>query len=172
MEENKQVEEKQEEQVTEETYTRSDVDREISKAVETAINNQRKKWEEEKQAEIERAKNEAAEYAKMTQKEKEEAELKRKLEEIEKREQELNQRELLAQIKSDLQENELPTELAETFIGLQDNEKIKANIKSVKELIDKEINNRVKERLRQDTPEESVGEVKTDPFTEKLRKYQ
>src|SRR5699024_8633241 len=41
------------------TYTQSELDRQVSKAVESAITKQRNKWEEEKQQEIEQAKNEA-----------------------------------------------------------------------------------------------------------------
>jgi len=156
----------------EETYTRSDVDREVSKAVEKAIQNQRAKWEEEKAKEIEQAKNEAEEYAKLTQKEKEEAELNKRLEQLEAREQELNRRELLTNIQNDLKENELPVELADTLITIEDNEKIKERITTIKEFIDKSVNEKVKEALRQDTPSESTGEISNDPFAAKLRKYQ
>jgi len=173
MEDKTKVEETTEEtEQTEDTFTRSDVDREVSKAVEKAIQNQRAKWEEEKAKELEKAKNEAIEYAKMTQKEKEEAELNKRLEQLEARERELNRRELLTNIQNDLKENELPVELADTLITIEDNEKIKERITTIKEFIDKSVNEKVKEALRQDTPSESTGEISNDPFAAKLRKYQ
>src|SRR5690625_361225 len=164
MEDKTKVEETTEEtEQTEDTFTRSDVDREVSKAVEKAIQNQRAKWEEEKAKELEKAKNEAIEYAKMTQKEKEEAELNKRLEEIEKREAELNKRQLLTEIESDLKENELPIELADTLINLNDNEEIKSKITDLKKFVDDAVNEKVKEALRQDTPTESTGEMSNDP---------
>src|SRR5699024_404972 len=133
MEENKNNVEVEETENTQEqeqgntTFTRSDVDREVSKAVEKAITNQRKKWEEEKQAEEDK-----------------------RLQELEKREKELNNRQLFPEIQSDLQENNLPKDLAELLLPIQDNEKIKTQINTIKELIDNTVNERVKETLRQD----------------------
>ena len=161
----------QEEEQENTTFTRSDVDREVSKAVEKAIANQRKKWEEEKQAEIEQAKNEAEEYAKMTQQEKAQAEYEKRLQELEKREKELNNRQLFTEIQSDLQENNLPKDLAELLLPIQDNEKIKTQINTIKELIDNTVNERVKETLRQDEPKDSTKEISNDPFAAKLKQY-
>lgn len=179
-EENKQIETDEQVETTENTqeekqdnttYSQSEVDRQISKAVESAIQKQRAKWEEEKQQEIEQAKDEAAEYAKMTQKEKEEAEFKKRLEELERREKELNNRQLLNEIESDLKENELPIALADALLALQDNEKIKNKISDIKKHVDEQVNVRVKEALRQDTPNEGTKELSSDPFTAKLAKY-
>lgn len=153
------------------TFTQSEVDSQISKAVAKALENGKAKWEQKKQEELEQAKNEAAEYAKMTEKEKAEAEYNKRLEELEKREKELNNRQLLSEIQSDLQANELPKELAETLLSLQDNEKIKQQIDSIKKHIDDVVNNRVKETLRQGTPNESTAEITNDPFTQRLQKY-
>src|SRR5690625_73308 len=161
----------QEEKQDNATFTQSEVDRQISKAVESAISKQRAKWEQEKQEEIEKAKSEAEEYAKLTQKEKEEAELTKRLEELEKREKELNNRELLGQIQSDLKENNLPAELADTLLNLQDNGKIKAKIGDIKKHIDDTVNAQVKEALRQETPTQSTREVENDPFQAKIAKY-
>lgn len=153
------------------TFTQADVDRQISKAVESALSKNKAKWEEEKQAELEKAKNEAAEYAKLTQKEKEEAELTKRLGQLEQREKELNQRELLNQIQGDLKEHNLPLELADSLIHTNDSEKIKTQLTAIKQLVDNEVNARVKEALRQDTPGESNGDLSNDPFQAILNKY-
>lgn len=161
----------QEEKQDNATYSQSEVDRQISKAVESALKKQRSKWEEEKEQEIEKAKNEAVEYAKMTQKEKEEAEFKKRLEQLEDREKELNNRELLSQIESDLKENELPASFAQSLLAIQDNEKIKEAITGIKKEFDEAVNAQVKEKLRQDTPEAGTKEINNDPFAAKLAKY-
>lgn len=153
------------------TYSRSDVDREVSKAVEKAISNQRAKWEEEKQAEIEKERQDAVEYAKMSQKEKDEAEYKKRIDLLEKREKELNDKQLLSEIESDLKENKLPTSFAQSLLTLQDNEKIKQSITNIKKDFDEAVNAQVKEALREETPEANSEDLSDDPFKAKLAKY-
>ncbi|WP_337970245.1 capsid assembly scaffolding protein Gp46 family protein [Virgibacillus salexigens] len=135
-----------------ETFTQSEVDSQISKAVENALKKQQEKLEKQKQDEIEKAKQDAVEYAKLTQKEKEEADYKKRVESLEKRERELNNRQLLSEIESDLKESELPTAFAESLLTIQDNEKIKESIADIKKQFDEAVNAKVKEALRQDTP--------------------
>ncbi|WP_200411299.1 capsid assembly scaffolding protein Gp46 family protein [Virgibacillus salexigens] len=135
-----------------ETFTQSEVDSKISRAVDSALKKQQEKLEKQKQDEIEKAKQDAAEYAKLTQKEKEEADYKKRAEALEKRERELNNRQLLSEIESDLKENELPIAFAESLLSMQDNEKIKVSITAIKKQFDEAVNQAVKEKLRQDTP--------------------
>lgn len=139
------------------TFTQSEVDSQISKAVDSALKKQQAKLEKEKQAELDKAKAEAANYAKMTQKEKEDAEHQKRVKELEDRERELNNRELLSQIESDLKENELPSAFAESLLSIQDNEKIKESITDIKKQFDEAVNAKVKEALRQDTPRTGGG---------------
>ncbi|WP_249260907.1 DUF4355 domain-containing protein [Virgibacillus pantothenticus] len=136
-----------------ETFTKSEVDSRISKAVENAINKQRSKWEKEKQQAIEDAKKDAAEYAKMTEKEKQEADYEKRIKQLEQRERELNLKQLHSAVESDLKEDGLPTEFAESLIHLGDNEKIKEAIAGIKKQFDEAVNAAVKEKLRQNTPE-------------------
>src|SRR5690625_6048018 len=86
------------------------------------------------------------------------------MEELEQREKELNDRQLLNQIESDLKENNLPTSFSETLLSLQDNEKIKGKIVEIKEEFDAAVNEQVKEAHRQDTPGQSTTEKEVDPF--------
>jgi len=134
------------------TFTQSEVDSQISKAVDSALKKQQAKLEKEKQAELDKAKAEAAEYAKLTQKEKEEADYNKRVKALEDREQELNNKELLSQIESDLKENELPPSFAQSLLAIQDNEKIKESITDIKKQFDEAVNEAVKGKLRQDTP--------------------
>lgn len=162
----------QEEKQDNTTFTQSDVDRQISKAVESALKNGRAKWEEEKQKEIEQAKNEAEEYAKMSQKEKEDAEYQKRIDALEKREKELNDRQLLSEIETDLKDNKLPASFAQSLLAIQDNEKIKQAITDIKKDFDEAVNAQVKEALRQETPDESTAELTNNPIQAKLAKYQ
>lgn len=153
------------------TFTQSEVDSQISKAVESALKKRESKMQEELEKRIEKERNEAAEYAKLTQKEQEEADYKKRKEELEKREQELNNRELKSQVESDLKENNLPLTFADTLISVQDNEKIKGKIADIKTEFDEAVNAQVKEALRQETPTQSTKDLADDPFTAKLAKY-
>lgn len=153
------------------TYTQSEVDRQISKAVESALSKRESKLQKELEERIEKERQDAAEYAKLTEKERAEADYQKRLEELEAREKEINNRQLLGQIESDLKENELPTSLAETLLTIQDNEKIKSKIVDIKKEIDDAVNAKVKEALRQDTPSQSTNEKELDPFAAKLAKY-
>ncbi len=141
----------------EDTFTKSQVDSQISKAVDSALKKQQAKLEKEKQVELDKAKAEAADYAKMTQKEKEDAEYQKRVKALEDRERELNNRQLLSEIESDLKENELPGAFAESLLSLQDNEKIKEQITNLKSAFDEAVNTQVKEALRQDTPKTGGG---------------
>jgi len=153
------------------TFTQSEVDSQISKAVDKALKNQQSKLEEQMQEKIEQERNEAAEYAKLTQKEKEEADYNKRLEALEKREKELNDRQLLNQIESDLKENSLPTSFAQSLLTIQDNGKIKDAITNIKEEFDSAVNEQVNSRLRQDTPSEGTKATESDPFAKIMSKY-
>ena len=154
-----------------ETYTRSEVDSQISKAVESALEKNRQKLEAEFNERLEAEKQEAIEYQKLTDKQKMEKDMEKRLAEIEAREKEINNRELLSKINDDLRENNLPTSLAETLVGLGDSEKIKDSIAKIKKDFDEAVNNQVKESVRQRTPEQSTTDGTIDPFEEKLKKY-
>lgn len=139
------------------TFTQSEVDSQISKAVEKAL--QRKQTDFEKQLEEKLAaeRKSAEEYAKMTAKEKEDAEYKERLEKLDAREKEINSRELLTQIESDLKASSLPLSFAASLLNVGDNEKIKESIASIKKDFDGAVNEKVKEALRQDTPSTGGG---------------
>lgn len=173
-EENEDVEEvEEEEEEKNTTYTKDELEQKIQsesdKRVTDALKTARAKWEREYQEKIEDEKTKAAEYARMTAKEKEEAELKEKINELEERERELINRELLNEIQSDLKENQLPLQFAESLLAIQDNKKIKEAIKGIKKDFDLAVNEQVKEALRQDTPNSGGdGDIELDPFTKAM----
>lgn len=152
-----------------ETFTRSELDRRISQAVETNSKRLKEQLEEQKKVEIEKAKNEAEEYARMTEQEKQEAQWKKRIEELEARESQLQRQELRAQISNDLSEHNLPTDLADALIPLGDSEKIKEAIKSMKASIDTQVKSAVDERLSGAVPPEGGGGLPDDPFVKRIK---
>lgn len=125
------------------TFTRDDIAKMISA--------EKTKWQKEHEADVEEAKNEAAKLARMSAKEREEAENKKKLDDIAKREANLNRRELEVATKTELVNSDLPESFLDVVIG-KDAESTKENIKKVKELFDKEVQSEVTNRLKTDLP--------------------
>lgn len=125
------------------TFTRDDIAKMISA--------EKTKWQKEHEADVEEAKNEAAKLAKMSAKEREEAENKKRLDDIAKREANLNRRELEVATKTELVNSALPESFLDVVIG-KDAESTKENIKKVKELFDKEVQAEVTNRLKTDLP--------------------
>lgn len=138
-------------------FDRSEVDRKISKAVESALNKQREKFEREKQAEIEKAKKDAEQYSKLSEREKLEKQLEEREKQIEARERELNNAKLQSDIEADLKENSLPVAFAELLVSLEDPEEIKKAVNNIKKTFDEAVHEQVKVKLRQDSPEEGSG---------------
>lgn len=139
----------------------SESDRKLTKA----LDKKQAEWDEQLEQKLADAKANAEEYAKMTAKEKEEAKYQERLKELEQREKEINNRELLTQIESDLKESELPTSFAHSLLSIGNNEKIKESITNIKKEFDDAVNAKVKEALRQETPKASGGMGKTKPNT-------
>lgn len=142
-------------------FTQEELQEQIDDAVEARLARERKKHEKELEKVREKARADAENYAKMTEKEKEEAKLQERLDAIEERERELNNRELLTNIKSDLQDKSLPVAFADSLLLLQDNDKIKETIEEIKETWDEEIAEAKKENVRQETPKDSTRSYKS-----------
>jgi Domain of unknown function (DUF4355) len=138
-------------------------DRKLSKALEK----KQKEWEAQLDQRIDDAKKDAEQYAKMTQKEREDAEYKKRLEALDKRERELNTKQLRSEVETDLKDEGLPAAFAESLIKLEDNEKIKETVTSIKKEFDAAVNNAVKEKLRQDPPETGGSKLNNSSHTSK-----
>lgn len=136
------------------TFTRAELDSQISKSVENALEKQRERLEAEKVEALRKAREEAEEYSKLTEREKLERDLEERQKELDKRENELRIGKLKSDVESDLKENGLPTVFAESLILLSDHEEIKTAVKDIKKAFDEGINEAVSKRLRQDDPED------------------
>ena len=141
----------QEEEQENTTFTRSDVDREVSKAVQSALDKREAKHKEEMQKAIEDAIAEKERLSKLSEKERQEEQLTQREKEIAEREAEIARKELKADAITDLNEKGLPSEFADSLLG-DDAETRLENINTFKTSFDSAVNAAVKEKLRQDTP--------------------
>lgn len=132
--------------------TQSELDSQKHKAVNKALANQEKKFEQRLKEAVESARSEGESYAKLTQKEKEEKALSEREKAIAKREKAQTLRELESDVIADLKEQKLPTSFAKALIKIEDNEEIKSTINEIKSDFDNAVQEQVKEATRQSTP--------------------
>ena len=132
--------------------TQNELDSQKHKAVNKALANQEKKFEQRLKEAVENARSEGESYAKLTQKEKEEKALSEREKAIAEREKAQTLRELESDVIADLKEQKLPTSFAKALIKIEDNEEIKSTINEIKSDFDNAIQEQVKEATRQSTP--------------------
>lgn len=130
----------------------------VSKAVETALENNNKKWQSKLDEQIAvataQAKSEAERMAEMNAEQKAEYEREKRLKDLEERERAITARELRSQSITQLTEANLPQSLVELF-DLSDSDKAQASFVSVKDTWEKAmgswedaLNKKVKEELK------------------------
>lgn len=156
--------------------TQSELDSQKHKAVNTALANQEKKFEQRLKEAVENARSEGERYANLTQKEKEEKALSEREKAIVEREKAQTLRELESDVIADLKEQKLPTSFAKALIKIEDNEEIKSTINEIKSDFDNAVQEQVKEATRQSTPSNqssSFGNQQTSgkSFEELANKY-
>ena len=132
--------------------TQSELDSQKHKAVNKALANQEKKFEQRLKEAVENARSEGESYANLTQKEKEEKALSEREKAIAEREKVQALKELKSDVVDDLKEQELPTSFADALIKIEDNEEIKNVIRQIKKDFDSAVGEKVKEVTRQSTP--------------------
>lgn len=147
--------------------TQSELDSQKHKAVNKALANQEKKFEQRLKEAVENARSEAESYAKLTEKEKKDKEFEKREQALAEKEKEFKLRELKADVESDLKEKGLPTSFAESLIHLEDNEQINDVVNSIKEDFDKAVQEQVKEATRQSTPYGQGSDVSSKKETSK-----
>lgn len=129
----------------------AEFDRRIQKAVTTAVNNAREKW----QALADDKLSEAEKLAKMTKDERAEYLREKERKAFEQEKEEFEREKLTVEVIKELQEQSLPIDFADALVYIDDAEKIKETIKSIKEVWDAAITEAIKSKARQKTPEES-----------------
>ncbi|WP_193062974.1 DUF4355 domain-containing protein [Oceanobacillus oncorhynchi] len=135
----------------ENTFTQSEVDSQVSKAIESFKKNQEPKQQEAINQAVKDALAEQQRLSKLSEKERQDEELTQREQQLEKDRKELNRKLLRSDAVADLQEKKLPSDFADILLG-EDAESTLANIKTFKDAFDSAVNDAVKEKLRQDTP--------------------
>lgn len=153
-EEEKETEEKAEPEAR--TYSESEVDSKISRAVESALKREREKAEKLLSKAKEEGVTKGKTYAQLSEEDRKSQELADKEKELQEREESINKALRLAQITEDLKKENLPAELGTILSRETDDSVVKDVIKAVKGYIDTAVNNGVKESLRQDTPKSNT----------------
>lgn len=133
----------------------SEFDSRVGKAIETAVGNARKEWEEEEN---------------LTAEEKAKKALERREQELKTREEELQFREDLAEVKGLLNDNRLPNEFAEIIVrGTEGSDQYQDVVDALKSTWDKELAEQLKIGARQEEPKaanNAKGSKKPRSFAE------
>lgn len=125
---------------------------EVEKQVEAAKAEAKAEYERQLAAKLEESRTEAEKLAKMTAAEKEQFELSKRLAELEKKEQEIAQRELKAETAKTLTDKGLPAEVLELVLA-DDAEKTIKRVDTFKSIFDKAVQAAVEERLKGKSPQ-------------------
>lgn len=145
--------------------TQSELDSQKHKAVNKALANQEKKFEQRLKEAVENARSEAESYAKLTEKEKKDKEFEKREQALAEKEKKFRLRELKADVENDLKDKGLPTSFAESLIHLEDNEQINEVVNAIKEDFDRAVQEQVKEATRQSTPSGQRSDVSSNKKT-------
>jgi len=145
--------------------TQSELDSQKHKAVNKALANQEKKFEQRLKEAVENARSEAESYAKLTEKEKKDKEFEKREQALAEKEKEFRLRELKADVENDLKDKGLPTSFVESLIHLEDNEQINEVVNAIKEDFDRAVQEQVKEATRQSTPSGQRSDVSSNKKT-------
>ncbi|MCT1762852.1 MULTISPECIES: DUF4355 domain-containing protein [Staphylococcus] len=145
--------------------TQSELDSQKHKAVNTALANQEKKFEQRLKEAVKNARSEGESYAKLTEKEKKDKEFEKREQALAEKEKEFRLRELKADVENDLKDKGLPTSFAESLIHLEDNEQINEVVNAIKEDFDRAVQEQVKEATRQSTPSGQQSDVSSNKKT-------
>ncbi len=145
--------------------TQSELDSQKHKAVNKALANQEKKFEQRLKEAVENARSEAESYAKLTEKEKKDKEFEKREQALAEKENKFRLRELKADVENDLKDKGLPTSFAESLIHLEDNEQINEVVNAIKEDFDRAVQEQVKEATRQSTPSGQRSDVSSNKKT-------
>ena len=145
----------QPEKEAQKTFTRE----ELGQIVSAQIAKERKRWEEEHQSDIEKAKEDGKAEASMTAKQLAEKQaedqankLNQREDALNKRQQELDRRDHIAHTKDLLTEQDLPTDSAEMLLGETEDD-TKANIQRFKELVNQGVRNELHKSSAEKSPQ-------------------
>ena len=159
------------------SLTQEELDAKINSEYDRRFAKQKAKFDEQLAQAKEDAKNEGLtegqKRAKMTAKEQADQVQKEREEALSKREAELNKRELTANTVDLLSQKGLPKDLADSLVSLGDADKIGEVVETLQKLTEQQVNEQVKERMRQDAPVNGESNLSgtDDPFQKIMNSY-
>ena len=137
----------------------AEFDRRLAKSNETAIRNTKEKWEREYQEKMEQEKSEAEKLAKMDTDQKHQYELKQVQEELERERAKNNAHDLRDAVSKIAEEKGVGTSLLELFDFTRENaDSMNDKIKLLSTEIDKRVEQRVNEMLKEKSPKQVVSQ--------------
>lgn len=149
------------------TFTEKDLQSAKDSAYDKARNDLLKTFEDEKAKAIAQAKADALAESKMTAEQKAQKELNDKLKALEQREAGIKQRELTADVTTQLSTAGLPVDLAEKLVSLGDKEASQAFIDSITSAIQEQTNAEIKKRANAGKPNGTASTIDTTKLTAK-----
>jgi len=154
------------------TFTEKDLQSAKDSAYDKARNDLLAKFEEDKAKAIEQAKADALEESKMTAEQKAQKELNDKIKALEQREAGIKQRELTADVATQLSTAGLPVDLAEKLVSLGDKETSQSFIDTIVNTIQEQTNAEIKKRANGGAPtgSSSILSDSDDPMKAALAK--
>lgn len=150
--------------ILEDKEYQAEFDRRLAKSNETAIKNSREKWEREYQQKIELEKSEAEKLAKMDTDQKHQYELKQVQDELERERAKNNAHDLRDAVSKIAEEKGIGTSLLEIFDFTKENaESMDNKIKILSSELEKRVENRVNEILKEKSPKQVSSQGIGDP---------
>lgn len=142
------------------TYTQEEVDKllqsEADKRVSEALNTAKEKWEKDFEDKLKKEKDEAAKMAKMSAQERSKAELDKERAKFEKEKLDFERQKLELELTKELAKEGLSTDFSSFLLGVDAEESLN-NLKTFKEVYEKDLEDRVKERLGGEVPKSGQG---------------
>lgn len=156
------------EQILEDKEYQAEFDRRLAKSNETAIKNSREKWEKEYLEKVEQEKSEAEKLAKMDTDQKHKYELEQVQKELESERAKNNAHDLRDAVTKIAEEKGVGTSLLELFDFTRENaDSMDKKIKILSTEIDKRVEKRVNEMLKEKSPKQ----VSSQGLTDSNKKY-
>ena len=160
--------------ILEDKEYQAEFDRRIAKSINTAIQNEKGKWEKEYQQKVEQERSEAEKLAKMDTDQKHQYELKQVQEELEKERAKNNAHDLRDAVSKIAEEKGIGSSLLEIFDFTKENaESMDNKIKILSTELDKRVEYRLNEMLKEKSPKQvsskPIGDANTNYMNEKYK---
>lgn len=150
------------------TYTEEELKDFAQKEADRRVTQAQEKFKKQSQDEVQKAVQEALSEAKrleqMSDDDKQKEATDKRAKELDEREARIKKSELVASTRAVLSDNNLPSDLAESLVGLGDAEAINTTIKSLGATLKEQVSQGVKDQLKTETPKAGEGKLEPNPF--------